>query len=47
LRGSQIQAAKEMIYLDAQIQATEAKLYPTQVDDDDTSANAQSMVALA
>jgi rhamnogalacturonyl hydrolase YesR len=53
LRGSQIQVVKEMIYLDAQIQAAEAKLFPTQVDDeeageyDDTSANAQFMVALA
>ena len=35
LRGSQIRAAKEMIYLDAQIQAAEAKLFSTQVDDEE------------
>lgn len=33
LRGSQIQAAKEMIYLDAQIQAAEAKLFAYPVED--------------
>jgi hypothetical protein len=35
LRGSQIQAAKEMIYLDAQIQAAEAKLFSTHIGDDE------------
>ena len=35
LRGSQIQAAKEMIYLDAQIQAAEAKLFAHPVEDEE------------
>lgn len=38
-RGSQIQAAKEMIYLDAQIQAAEAKLFSTPAKDEELFPN--------
>ena len=38
LRGSQIQAAKEMIYLDAQIQTAEAKLFSTIPDDEEIAS---------
>lgn len=39
LRGSPIKAAKEMIYLDAQIQATEAKLFSHTVEDEEYADN--------